>query len=61
MSRKIFDCREWPGECTVAISGEQEEVVETQALHAVRVHGQADTDELRDLIRRSLKDASAGG
>lgn len=60
MSRKIFDCRDWPGECTVAISGEEDEVIETQALHAVTVHGQADTDELRDLIRRSLKDASAG-
>jgi predicted small metal-binding protein len=59
MSRKIFDCRDLPGECTVAISGEEDEVVETQALHAVKVHGQADSDELRDLIRRSLKDAPA--
>jgi hypothetical protein len=60
MPRKVFDCRDWPGECTVAISGEEEEVVETQALHAMKVHGQADGDDLRDLIRRSLKDAPAG-
>ncbi len=30
MSRKMFDCREWPGKCTLAILGEQEEVVEAQ-------------------------------
>ena len=60
MSRKMFDCREWPGECTLAISGEQEEVVEAQLLHAVQAHGQQESPHLREQIRASLKDAPAG-
>ncbi len=60
MSRKMFDCRDWPGECTLAISGEQEEVVEAQLLHVVHGHGQQDTPQLREQIRASLKDAPVG-
>jgi hypothetical protein len=60
MPRKVFDCREWPGVCTLAISGEEEEVVEAQILHVVRAHGQQDSPELRDLVRASLRDAPAG-
>lgn len=60
MSRKIFDCREWPGNCTLTISGEEDDVVEAEALHVVHVHGQKDDGQLRDLIRRSLKDAPKG-
>jgi predicted small metal-binding protein len=56
MPRKIFDCRDWPGDCTLAISGAEHEVVEAEAVHVVKVHGQADSDQLRDLIRRALKD-----
>lgn len=60
MSRKVFDCREWPGECTLAISGEGDEVVEAQLLHVVEAHGQENSPKLRELIRASLKDAPAG-
>lgn len=60
MDRRMFDCREWPGNCTLVISGEQEEVVETQLLHAVQVHGQQDGPELRELIQASLKPAPEG-
>ncbi len=60
MARKMFDCREWPGECTLAISGEPEEVVEAQLLHVVQVHGQERSLELREQIRASLKDAPVG-
>ena len=60
MSRRIFDCREWPGECTLAISGNEDDVVEAQLLHAVQAHGQQDTPQLRELIRASLKPAPAG-
>ncbi len=60
MPRKLFDCREWPGECTLAISGEEEEVVEAQLLHVVHAHGQQDSPQLRELIRASLTDAPAG-
>lgn len=60
MPRRMFDCREWPGECTLAISGEEDQVVETQLLHVVQVHGQEDGPDLRELIRASLKDAPVG-
>jgi hypothetical protein len=60
MPRKMFDCREWPGACTLAISGAEDEVVEAQLLHAVQAHGQQDSPRLRELIRTSLKDAPAG-
>jgi predicted small metal-binding protein len=60
MSRKTFDCREWPGECTLAISGEEEEVIEAQLLHVVEAHGQHESPQLREQIRASLKDAPAG-
>jgi putative lipoic acid-binding regulatory protein len=60
MGRHIFDCREWPGECTLAISGEEEELVEAQVLHAVQVHAQQDTPQLRELIRASLRPAPVG-
>ncbi|MQB01681.1 MAG: DUF1059 domain-containing protein [Actinobacteria bacterium] len=56
----MFDCREWPGECTLAISGEEDEVVEAQLLHAMQAHGQQDGPDLRKLIRASLKPAPAG-
>lgn len=58
MRRKVFDCRELPGECTLTISGEEDEVVRAQADHAVTVHGEKDSPELRNLIRASLKDES---
>ena len=60
MERKVFDCRAWPGACTLAISGEEDEVVEAQLLHAVAAHGQQATPQLREQIRASLKDAPTG-
>jgi hypothetical protein len=58
MARKIVDCRDVPNEkgCTLTITGEEDEVVRAAVLHAVDVHGHADTAEFRGLIRRSLKD-----
>ena len=60
MSRKVFDCRDWPGPCTLAISDEEDEVVEAQRRHVVLAHGQQDTPQLAEMIRASLKDAPAG-
>ncbi|MDH6119945.1 DUF1059 domain-containing protein [Kitasatospora sp. GAS204B] len=56
--RKVADCREFPSEmnCTLAISGEEEEVVRAAAEHAVSVHSHTDSKELRDQIRSGLKD-----
>jgi predicted small metal-binding protein len=58
MARKVVDCRDTPNivGCTLAISGEEEEVVRAAAEHAASVHGEEDTPELREQIRASLKD-----
>jgi hypothetical protein len=61
MTRKMIDCRDFPGPCTLAISGHEAEVVEAQAWHLVAVHGASDSPELRERIRGSLKDVPADG
>ena len=56
--RKIIDCRNFRSEinCTIAISGTEEEVLDLAVLHAVTVHGHQQTTELREQIRGMLKD-----
>ncbi|HYZ01925.1 MAG TPA: DUF1059 domain-containing protein [Candidatus Binatia bacterium] len=58
MARKVADCREWPSDvgCTLTISGEEDEVIRAAAEHAVSVHGEHDTPEMRAQIRTMLKD-----
>ena len=58
MGRKVADCRDFPSEtnCTLAISGEEDEVVLAATEHAVSVHGHQDTDEVRTWLRQNLKD-----
>jgi predicted small metal-binding protein len=56
--RKVADCRDFPSDtdCTLTISGEEDEVVRAASEHAVSVHGHGDTPELRDQVRSTLKD-----
>lgn len=56
--RKVSDCRDFPSEidCTLTISGSEDEVVEAAAMHAVTAHRHEDTPELREQIRGMLKD-----
>jgi hypothetical protein len=56
--RKIIDCRNFPSEknCTLAISGTEEEVLDLAVLHAATVHGHRQTAELREQIRSMLQD-----
>lgn len=58
MSRKVIDCRDVPGkqDCTLAISGEEEEVIRAGVEHAVSSHGEKDTPSLRKSIRDQLKE-----
>ena len=58
MARKVADCRDMPSEsnCTLVISGEEDEVVRAAAVHAADLHGHDDTAELREMIRGGLKD-----
>jgi hypothetical protein len=56
-NRKVADCRLFPSEknCTLTISGTEEEVVTAASQHAVASHGHADTPELREQIRAMLQ------
>ena len=58
MARKTMDCRTMPSEknCTVLISGEEDEVLELAAAHAVSAHGHADDAALREGLRGALRD-----
>ena len=58
MARKTIDCRMLPSEknCTVTISGDEDEVLELAAAHAVSTHGHTDDESLRDGLRTSMRD-----
>jgi Protein of unknown function (DUF1059) len=57
MARVMADCRRWPSDsnCSLTIIGDEEEVVEAAAQHAVSVHGHEDSQELRDQTRKLLE------
>ena len=61
MARKSIDSRLMPSEsnCTVFVSGEEDEVLELAVQHAVSVHGHTDDQELRDGLRAALRDEEA--
>jgi predicted small metal-binding protein len=56
--RKVMDCRRLPSEnnCTVTISGKEEEVLPLAVYHAVTSHGHKDTPKLREQIKSMLED-----
>jgi hypothetical protein len=56
--RKVIDCRLFPSEknCSLAISGTEEEVLSVAVRHAVQEHGHQDSPELRQQLRSLLKD-----
>jgi len=56
--RKFIDCREYPSEknCSLKISGTEDEVLEIAVLHATSSHGHENNAELREELRRLLKD-----
>lgn len=61
MARKYIDCREYPSEsnCTVAIAADSEgELMEVAVSHAVKVHQAQDTPELRNEIRKGIKEGA---
>ena len=57
-SRKFIDCGEYPSDmnCTLKISGTEDEVLEAATAHAVATHGHTDTPEFREQLRGMLKD-----
>ena len=56
--RKYIDCSEHPSDsnCTLRISGKEDEVLSAAAQHAAAVHGHEDTPESREELRQMLKD-----
>ena len=56
--RKVVDCRQYPSEknCSLAISGTEEEVLTAAVQHAVSSHGHKEGPELRQQIKNILKD-----
>ena len=61
MGRKFIDCREMPSEskCSLAICADTEnELLEAAVQHAVTVHKHTDSSELRNQIKRAMKDGT---
>ena len=56
--RKSIDCRDYPSDknCSLKISGTEEEVLDAATQHAVSAHGHQDTPELREQMKSMLKD-----
>ena len=56
--RKYIDCSEYPSDnnCSLKISGTEEEVLAAATDHAASVHGHDDTPEFREQLRGMLKD-----
>ena len=55
--RKSIDCRDYPSakNCSLKISGTEEEVLDAAVQHAISAHGQ-NPSALRDQIKSMLKD-----
>jgi hypothetical protein len=55
----MVDCRDVPSDsgCTLAISGEREEVLRAAVAHAIEAHGHTDEPELREAIQSGLRPA----
>ena len=60
-TRKVADCSRFPSEedCSLKISGTENEVLEAATQHAVASHGHEDSPELRERIRGMLEDEPA--
>lgn len=59
--RKSIDCREYPSDknCSLKISGTEEEVLTAATHHAVTSHGHADSPELRETLRSGMREDTA--
>lgn len=60
-TRKKIDCGKFPSEknCSLTLTGTEEEIVPTAVYHAVTYHGHAESPELREKIRNSMEDEKA--
>jgi predicted small metal-binding protein len=58
--RKSIDCRDYPSEknCSLKMSGTEQEVLDAAVQHATSAHGHSDPKELREQLKSMLKDSS---
>ncbi len=58
MARKYIDCRDTPSErnCTLRMSGEEDELLEAATQHMVSMHSHQDSPELREQIKTSWRE-----
>jgi predicted small metal-binding protein len=58
-NRKSIDCRDYPSEknCSLRISGTEQEVLDAAMQHAASAHGHKSSPELREQLRSMLKDS----
>jgi len=56
--RKLVDCREFPSEsnCSLTISGTEDEVIKAATEHAVSSHGHTAGPDLVSALRCALRD-----
>ena len=59
-NRKSIDCRDYPSDknCSLKISGTEEEVLDAAVQHAASAHGHQNSPELREQLKSMLKDES---
>jgi predicted small metal-binding protein len=57
-NRKVIDCRDFPSEkeCSLSISGSEDEVMAVAVYHAMTAHGHPDSPDLRSGLRDMMKD-----
>jgi hypothetical protein len=60
--RKAIDCRRFPSEknCTLMISGTEDEVLDLAVMHATTAHAHEETPDLREKLRSMLTDEETG-
>ena len=58
--RKTIDCRDYPSEnnCSLRISGTEQEVLDAAVQHAVSAHSHEKSPELREQLKSMLQDSS---
>lgn len=56
--RKSIDCRNYPSDknCSLKVSGTENEVLDAAVQHAVSAHGHQNSPELRGQLKSMLKD-----
>ena len=57
-NRKSIDCRNYPSDnnCSLKISGTEEEVLNAATQHAASAHGHKNSPELREEMKSMLQD-----